>query len=280
LEAAVDQAYSCTDLRTLLSEAVKKVPSVRYALGVAGIGVAAAIVYGVFQGDAQTAVLGTAIMIGFMVLLLVFASLTPTKSKNIQYAGFVLVWVTVACFCAVLLFLSSSFFFRWPIQQFGRGESSDCIAAANRMQVVRQSIANFISEQCVLANRLSIFVTNGTPDDWQRVTEKARTYYSEVNELQHKMSGEPDLFEALPPSSFTHFNELLDQKGGVAADQRLREDAPPSDRLPLEKLAEQLRGYATEASKETASLQTFRPSSCPRPTAVPITTTPCTKRPD
>jgi hypothetical protein len=148
------------------------------------------------------------------------------------------------------------------------------------MQAVRQSIANFISEQCVLANRLSIFVTSGTPDDWQRVTEKAKTYSNDVTRLQNKMSGERDLFEALPLSSFTHFNELLDQKGGVAADWRLREDTPPSDRLPLEDLAEKLRRYAIEASKETASLQSFRPSSCRRPTAAPITTTPCTKRPD
>jgi hypothetical protein len=276
----VDQAYSFSGLHALLSEAVKKVPSVRYALGVVGIGAAAAIVFGFFQWNAQTAVLGTAIMIGFMVVLLVFASLTRTKSKNIQYAGFVLMWVSVLCFCAVLLALLSSFFFGYPPFPVSWQESPECITSANRMRAVSQSIATFIGEQCNLANRISAFVTSGTPSDWMRVTDKAKTYSDKVSELQHKMSGEPDLYAALPQSSFTHFYELLDQKDSVAADWRLRQDTLPLDRLPLEALAVKLRSYATEASKETASLQTFRPPSCRGLAAAPVTTPPCAKRPD
>jgi hypothetical protein len=277
----VDQAYSFSGLHALLSEAVKKVPSVRYALGVAGIGAAAAIVYGIFQWNGQTAVLGTAIMIGFMVVLLVFASLTRTKSKNIQYAGFVLMWVTVLCFCAVLLALLSSFIFGYPSFPVSWRESPECITSANRMQAVSQSIETFIGEQCILANRISAFVTSGTPSDWKRVTDKAKTYSDNVYELQNKMRGEPNLYAALPQSSFTHFYELLDQKDSVAADWRLRQDTLPVDRPPLEALAVKLRNYATEASKETASLQTFRPPSCRRlAAAVPVTTPPCTKPPD
>lgn len=272
-----DPAYSPADLRSLLSEAIKKVPSVRYALGVAGVGAAAAIVYGIFGGDGQTAVLGIAIMMGFMVVLLVFASLTQTKSKNVQYAGFVMMWVTVGCFCVLLLSLLSSFLFGYPPRPFGSRESAECIAAAGRTQAVNQSIASFIGEQCVLANRISAFVASGTPDDWQRVTEKAKTYFSEVSSLQNKMNSEPDLIKALPRSSFTHFYELLDQKGGVATDFRLKADTPPPDRAPLEDLAGKLRTYATEASKETAPLQIYAPPSCRKVAAVPVATAPCTK---
>jgi hypothetical protein len=269
-------AYAFSDLRALLSEAVKKVPSVRYAFGVAGIGAAAAIVYGAFQWDGQTAVLGTVIMIGLMVVLLVFASLTRTKSNNIRYAGFVLMWIMVGCFCAVPVGLLSSFFLGWPLVNMGQRDSPECIEAAKRMQAVSQSIANFIGEQCVLANRISTFVASGTPGDWQRVTEKARTYSDDIGKVQSKMYGEPDLYSALPMSSFTHFNELLDFKIGIAADWRLKREDPPSDRTVLEPLAEKLRKYATEASKETASVQTFRPGSCRRPAAQPVTV-PCSK---
>jgi hypothetical protein len=273
-----DPVYSVfSDLLALLSEAVKKVPSVRYALGVAGIGAAAAIVYGAFQWDSKTAVFGTAIMIGFMVVLLVFASLTGTKSNNIRYAGFVLMWVMVVCFCTIPVGLLSSFFFGWPPLKFDLRESPECIAQANRMPAVSQSIDNFISEQCVLANRISIFVARGAPGDWQRVTEKARTYGASVTRLQNRMSNEPDLYAALSGPSFRHFNELLDQKEGVAADAILRESAPPSDRRPLEKIAEKLRNYATQASEETRSLQNWRPDYCQRRATPPAATVTCTK---
>jgi hypothetical protein len=222
-------------------------------------------------------VFGTAIMLGFMVVLLVFASLTRTKSNHMRYAGFLLMWVMVVCFCAIPIGLLSSFFFGWPSLNFGSRESPECVQAAGRIKAVSQSVGNFISDQCVLADRISTFLKSGTPNDWQRVTEKARTYASSVSQLQNKMASEPDLYAALSGASFTHFNQLLDQKGGLAGDPILWGAAPPSNRARLEEIADGLRNKATEASRETGGIQNWRPDFCPRRAAQPAIMVPCTK---
>jgi hypothetical protein len=77
-----------TALLQILQQAIRKVPVVRYALGVAGVAAAAAIVVAIFQQKVEIAIFGTAIMFCFMVILFVFATLTRTASSApTQYAA-------------------------------------------------------------------------------------------------------------------------------------------------------------------------------------------------
>lgn len=91
----------------------------------AGVGAAAAIVHTALKEDSRSAANSAAIMLGFMVVLLVFASLMRTKSTTYVMRAFLMMWVMVACFCTIFVQLSS-FIFRWPTVKFGTGESLEC----------------------------------------------------------------------------------------------------------------------------------------------------------
>jgi hypothetical protein len=95
----MDPTFSLKALRDLLNDAIRAVPAVRYALGVAGIAAATAIIYAIFQQKAEVAIIGTAIMIAFMVVLLVFAALSRISIGIIQYPAILLLWITIICFC-------------------------------------------------------------------------------------------------------------------------------------------------------------------------------------
>jgi hypothetical protein len=114
----MEPVISLNALKELLREAIKAVPAVRYALGVASIATAAAIVLAIFQQRAEIAVIGTAVMIAFMVVLLVFATLSRMSVGFIQYPAIILLWVTVICFCLLISLLTTSFFFSWPVNFF------------------------------------------------------------------------------------------------------------------------------------------------------------------
>jgi len=274
----MDQFSFLSDLKALLSEAVKKVPSIRYAQGVAGVGAAAAIVYTAFRGDARAAVLGTVITIGLMIVLLIFARLTQTKSKNVLYAGILGMWVILGLFLATAIGLWTSFFFGWPQLSFLESESPECLAGAKKRGEVSMAMDNFITEQCVLANHISKFVDSGQPDDWKSVNEKAKTYYIDVQALDQKISTDSDVHAALSSSNFINFRILLDEKQNVVTGWNLTNTTPPSDRKRFENAAEKLRDYATKARTETASLQTVTLPSCRKPARLPpVTTAACTK---
>lgn len=105
--------FLVSDLPSLLLEAVKRYRPVPCAIGVAGVDAAAAIVYTALKEDSRSAANRAAIMLGFMVVLLVFASLMRTKSTTYVMRAFLMMWVMVACFCPIFVQLSS-FIFRWP----------------------------------------------------------------------------------------------------------------------------------------------------------------------
>jgi len=107
--------FSLKALLDILRQGIREVPAVRYALGVAGIGAAAAIVYAIFQQKVEIAIFGTAIMLAFMVVLLVFAALSRLPVGNIKYPALLLLWVTIGCFCAAIALLTTSFFFMYPL---------------------------------------------------------------------------------------------------------------------------------------------------------------------
>jgi hypothetical protein len=105
----------------VLQTGVRAVPAVRYAVGVAGVVAAVAIIQG-FQIVSSVAVLGTLVMFGFMVLMLVFsylASLTETPDVGAPHPlrpiALVFAWSAVGLTFVAASLLLSCFFFQKPI---------------------------------------------------------------------------------------------------------------------------------------------------------------------
>ena len=99
----------------LLKEAIKAVPAVRYALGVAGIAAVVAIVLGLKLGP-EVAVFGTLIVLGLMFILVLFSQYAGSKvaggaDTNVMFGPItLLVWFyTIALVLVTSLFISSYF---------------------------------------------------------------------------------------------------------------------------------------------------------------------------
>ena len=95
---------------SILKDAQKSVPAVKYAVGVAGIAAVVAIVAG-FQLDYRIAVFGTVIVFGLMFVLVIFSSFVshggPSVVKLATFAAWSFLLLTVA---ASLLLMTSYFF--------------------------------------------------------------------------------------------------------------------------------------------------------------------------
>lgn len=103
-----------TGVRTLMDDAIRAVPAVKYALGIGGIvWVIAAVA--ALNVDYRVAVFGSVIMIVLMVLLLVFAKLAGTASTMFVLPMTVLVWFSILLTTLSALLLATSIFFRWPV---------------------------------------------------------------------------------------------------------------------------------------------------------------------
>ncbi len=98
----------------ILKEAIKVVPAVKYALGIAGVTSVLAIIAG-FKIDFRVAIFGTIIMIALMFLLLFFShAASPKNKKLLRLPSLFLAWsfLILTIFSSTLL--STSFFFSWP----------------------------------------------------------------------------------------------------------------------------------------------------------------------
>ncbi len=106
----------------ILNAAIQKVPFVKYALGVAGVAAAIAIIksFGI-ENYSSIPVISILIMLGFMVLLFLFASLTRVNDRPLKIAGYILIYTTVTITCVSSILLASSIFFDRPkpITQYG-----------------------------------------------------------------------------------------------------------------------------------------------------------------
>ncbi|SRR5216683_696919 len=97
----------------ILREAVRAVPAVKYALGVAGITAVVALVRS-FGISPQHAVFGTVITLVLMVALVIFAKLTTTAPRHFVLPVLVLMWSFLGLTIATAFLLFSSAFFKWP----------------------------------------------------------------------------------------------------------------------------------------------------------------------
>src|SRR4051812_41155692 len=97
----------------VLQAAITAVPAVKYALGVAGIGVVVALIAG-FQTDPRIAVFGIIIVIALMFILLVFARLTEVAPKHLILPALALTWGFLFITIGVTFLLVTGYFFAWP----------------------------------------------------------------------------------------------------------------------------------------------------------------------
>lgn len=97
----------------ILRSAIKAVPALKYALGVAGIAAVVAIVLG-FKLKPEVAVFGTLIVLGLMFVLVVFVRYANANNRAFATPAIVLVWFyTLAVVGGTSLFLTH-YFLNWP----------------------------------------------------------------------------------------------------------------------------------------------------------------------
>jgi hypothetical protein len=99
---------------TILKEAIKSVPEVKWALAIAGIISVVAIVRVGWKIDPMVAVLGTIVMLVLMAVLVVFAKLSTTAATEFRYAIQVFMWASLLLTIAAAALLFTSVFFQWP----------------------------------------------------------------------------------------------------------------------------------------------------------------------
>ncbi len=133
----------------LLKEAIKAVPAVRYALGVAGIAAVVAIIIGL-KLNPQIAVFGSLIVLGIMFVLVVFSRYAG--QPNVHFAGpaGVLVWFYAFAVMAATALFMSSYFLNWPVHF--RSSSQIILPSGNvtlydGFKFGGQSVFNFDSER-------------------------------------------------------------------------------------------------------------------------------------
>lgn len=107
------QAGGTLNPLTILNEARKAVPAVNYALGLAGLGAAGAVITGIV-GEGRAAITILALVLIGSVLLFVFARISISKSRKIVGAGIFLLWAVVIFFVIFLGFTVSAFSIAWP----------------------------------------------------------------------------------------------------------------------------------------------------------------------
>jgi len=108
-------ASSAPTPNTVLKTAIRAVPAVKYALGVAGVLSVVAIVTLGWRLDPSVAVFGTVLMFVLMTVLLVFTRIVAANAAVFILPVLWFVWSsTLLCIgTAILLFMSV--FFKWPM---------------------------------------------------------------------------------------------------------------------------------------------------------------------
>jgi hypothetical protein len=98
----------------VLREAIKAVPAVKYALGVAGVAAALALIM-IFVKDLRVAGFGILAMFGLMFLLVIFAAFSKISAKDMRMFVLTVGWIFVTLTMSVSILLISSLFFGWPL---------------------------------------------------------------------------------------------------------------------------------------------------------------------
>src|SRR5262252_6653820 len=98
----------------ILQEAIRAVPAVKYALGVAGIVSAIAVVMA-FGVDLRIAAWGVVVTLVLMVTLVIFAKMTTIAPRYFLIPVMVLTWSFLVLTIATAFLMFSSVFFKYPV---------------------------------------------------------------------------------------------------------------------------------------------------------------------
>ena len=118
----------------VLREAIRAVPAVKYALGVAGL-LSVVAIPTAFGLNAPTAALGAIVTLVLMVALLIFARLTATAPRYFVLPALMFMWVSLVLVLATASLLFLSAFFGWPVDivHVTRDEPSVDVAAISKV---------------------------------------------------------------------------------------------------------------------------------------------------
>jgi hypothetical protein len=110
---------------SVLREAIRAVPAVKWALGVGGVLAAVALVY-LFKLDARVAFVGVVVLFCFMGVLVIFARASTLRSGAIFWPAMVFTWFVLIMFIVSTVSLFTSVFFRAPLdlQQWLTGRAA------------------------------------------------------------------------------------------------------------------------------------------------------------
>ena len=100
--------------RSILDQAIKAVPAMKYALGVAGLAAVVAIVLLLWQVNATQAVLGSVVVLVLMGALVVFAALAKTGTRALRTLALFMAWSFVGLTVASAVLLLVSAFWHYP----------------------------------------------------------------------------------------------------------------------------------------------------------------------
>jgi hypothetical protein len=98
---------------TVLRTAIRQVPSVKYALGVAGVAAGAALIVKSIGFDRAGIILLSGTFVA-MVLLYVFSSMVISGARATRVPSLILLYSVIVFFCVFLLFTITAFAFVWP----------------------------------------------------------------------------------------------------------------------------------------------------------------------
>jgi hypothetical protein len=98
----------------ILQEAIKAVPSLKYALAVTGIFAVIAIISS-FSVDYRIAIFGIFVIIILMIIMVIFARISAAPSRTYAVPALVMTWFSLLLFMATSLLLFTSVFFKIPL---------------------------------------------------------------------------------------------------------------------------------------------------------------------
>ena len=99
----------------MLREAIKAVPSVKYALGIGGVASIVAIIINLFGLSPTIAIIGTIVVLILMGVLVIFARMTSINSTKMFIPIMSFTWFVLIFFILISLSLFTSIFFRIPL---------------------------------------------------------------------------------------------------------------------------------------------------------------------
>jgi hypothetical protein len=166
----------------LLREAVKAVPAVKFALGVAGIAAVVAIVLG-FRLEPERAVFGALIVLALMFVLAIFSRFA-SKNISLLLPAKVLVWFYTSAVIVATTLLITGYFFQWP------PGFSDLLLSRTRVEIVQPNSDSELSDSETVYGRKGKIANDR--DIWVLVRPSHRDVYYPVGRVAEVGSSATD----------------------------------------------------------------------------------------